>query len=168
MRVSPFRHPWINGYLPLPMAFRSLSRLSSAPGAKASALCPYQLNLSAFPQRLHSVAASRQSGSSFRALRASGFVVVSLFFLLVFRLSPLGFRRPRMSLSRRLVYLIDLIRVFLIPVFGFQGTIRVIWLTPVGLSGHCLRHLRAIPSSINPSGLKWTRTTDLTLIRRAL
>ena len=40
-------------------------------------------------RRLHSVAASRQSGSSFRALRASGFVVVSLFFLLVFRLSPL-------------------------------------------------------------------------------
>ena len=43
--VSPFRYPWIKGYLLLPMAFRSLSRLSSAPGAKASALCPYQLNL---------------------------------------------------------------------------------------------------------------------------
>ena len=83
--------------------------------------------------RLHSVAASRQSGSSFRALRASGFVVISLFFLLVFRLSPFGFRRPRMSLSRRLVYLIDLIRVFLIPVFGFQGTIRVNWFNPGGL-----------------------------------
>ena len=59
MRVSPFRHPWLSGYLPLPMAFRSLSRLSSAPGAKASALCPYQLNLSyGFScRRLHSVAA---------------------------------------------------------------------------------------------------------------
>ena len=60
-------------------------------------------------RRLHSVAASRQSGSSFRALRASGFFV--LCFLLCcfyhkminfFRLSPYGFRRPRMSLSRRL------------------------------------------------------------------
>ena len=37
MRVSPFRHPRIDGYLLLPGAFRSLSRLSSAPSAKASA-----------------------------------------------------------------------------------------------------------------------------------
>ena len=43
-RVSPFRHPRIHGYVPLPAAFRSLSRLSSAPGAKASALCPSLLN----------------------------------------------------------------------------------------------------------------------------
>ena len=39
-RVSPFRHPWITGYLLLPTAFRSLSRLSSALSAKASALRP--------------------------------------------------------------------------------------------------------------------------------
>ena len=44
-RVSPFRHPWINGYLLLPTAFRSLSRLSSALSAKASALCPTLLDL---------------------------------------------------------------------------------------------------------------------------
>ena len=37
-RVSPFRHLRINGYLLLPAAFRSLSRLSSALGAKASSL----------------------------------------------------------------------------------------------------------------------------------
>ncbi len=37
-RVSPFGHPRIIGYLPLPAAFRSLSRPSSALGAKASAL----------------------------------------------------------------------------------------------------------------------------------
>ena len=43
VRVSPFRHPRINGHVPLPAAFRSLSRLSSAPGAKASALCPFCL-----------------------------------------------------------------------------------------------------------------------------
>ena len=46
MQVSPFRDPWINGYLHLPMAFRSLSRLSSALSAKASTLRSYQLNLS--------------------------------------------------------------------------------------------------------------------------
>ena len=44
-RVSPFRNPRIAGYLPLPAAYRSLSRLSSALSAKASTLCPYQLNL---------------------------------------------------------------------------------------------------------------------------
>ena len=42
-RVSPFRHPWIVGYLRLPTAFRSLSRLSSALSAKASAPRPCNL-----------------------------------------------------------------------------------------------------------------------------
>ena len=37
-RVSPFRNLRINGYLLLPEAFRSLSRLSSALSAKASTL----------------------------------------------------------------------------------------------------------------------------------
>ena len=44
-RVSPFRDPRINGYLLLPVAFRSLSRLSSALSAKASALCSLSLDL---------------------------------------------------------------------------------------------------------------------------
>ena len=43
-RVPPFRHPRIPGHLPLPAAFRSLSRLSSAPSAKASAPCPFLLD----------------------------------------------------------------------------------------------------------------------------
>ena len=43
-RVPPFRHPRISGHLPLPAAFRSLSRLSSACSAKASALRPFQLS----------------------------------------------------------------------------------------------------------------------------
>ena len=42
-RVSPFGYLRIDGYLLLPEAFRSLSRPSSAPGAKASALCPFCL-----------------------------------------------------------------------------------------------------------------------------
>ena len=37
--VSPFGYPRIFGYLRLPVAFRSLSRPSSAPGAKAFTLC---------------------------------------------------------------------------------------------------------------------------------
>ena len=43
--VSPFRYLRINGYLLLPEAFRSLSRLSSALSAKASTLRPSLLNL---------------------------------------------------------------------------------------------------------------------------
>ena len=38
MRVSPFGHLRITAYVRLPEAFRSLSRPSSAPSAKASAL----------------------------------------------------------------------------------------------------------------------------------
>ena len=38
-QVTPFRNRWITGYLLLPNAYRSLSRLSSALSAKASALC---------------------------------------------------------------------------------------------------------------------------------
>ena len=47
-RVPPFGHPWINAYLRLPMAFRSLSRPSSAISALASTLRSSSLDL-AFP-----------------------------------------------------------------------------------------------------------------------
>ena len=47
-RVSPFRHLRLFAYMQLPAAFRSLSRLSSALCAKASALCPSLLNLLPF------------------------------------------------------------------------------------------------------------------------
>lgn len=43
-RIAPFRHPRITAYLRLPVAFRSLSRLSSAPSAKAFALRPFLLD----------------------------------------------------------------------------------------------------------------------------
>ena len=44
-RVSPFRNLRINAYLQLPEAYRSLSRLSSAPDAKAFPLRFVSLNL---------------------------------------------------------------------------------------------------------------------------
>ena len=44
MWVSPFRNLRIKAYLQLPAAYRSLSRLSSAPSAKAFALRPYSLD----------------------------------------------------------------------------------------------------------------------------
>lgn len=45
MWVSPFRHLRLYGYLLLPAAFRSLSRLSSALSAKASTLRSFLLDL---------------------------------------------------------------------------------------------------------------------------
>ena len=47
-RVSPFGHPWITAYLRLPMAFRSLSRPSSAISALAFTLRSCSLDLAAF------------------------------------------------------------------------------------------------------------------------
>ena len=44
-RVAPFGHPRIYAYLQLPEAFRSLSRPSSPPIAKASTIRPYLLLL---------------------------------------------------------------------------------------------------------------------------
>ena len=44
--VSPFGDPRIEAYLQLPVAYRSLSRPSSAPDAKAFALCSLSLELS--------------------------------------------------------------------------------------------------------------------------
>ena len=43
--VSPFGNPRIDAYLQLPEAYRSLSRPSSAPDAKAFALCSSSLEL---------------------------------------------------------------------------------------------------------------------------
>ena len=45
-RVVPFGNHWIKGYLHLPNAYRSLSRPSSPPRAKASAMRPSLLSLS--------------------------------------------------------------------------------------------------------------------------
>ena len=54
-RVSPFRNLRINGYLLLPEAFRSLSRLSSALSAKASTLRSSSLNQLSLPRSVAGV-----------------------------------------------------------------------------------------------------------------
>ena len=54
-RVSPFRYLRINGYLLLPEAFRSLSRLSSALSAKASTLRSLYLDLLILAFSIYSV-----------------------------------------------------------------------------------------------------------------
>ena len=59
MWVSPFGYLWIIGYVRLPAAFRSLSRPSSAPSARASTLRSFCLT--AF--NMHSVACPAPFGS---------------------------------------------------------------------------------------------------------
>ena len=44
-RIAPFGNLRITMYLPFPAAYRSLSRPSSAPSAKAFALRPFSLDL---------------------------------------------------------------------------------------------------------------------------
>ena len=57
-RVSPFGNLRIDAYVPLPEAYRSLSRPSSAPDAKAFPLCSFSLNLVA-ADSVHSVSPAR-------------------------------------------------------------------------------------------------------------
>ena len=45
-RVAPFGHPGINAYVPLPLAYRSLSRPSSPPCAQAFPTCLRSLDYS--------------------------------------------------------------------------------------------------------------------------
>ena len=54
MRVRPFGDPRVKGYVPLAAAYRSLSRPSSAPCAKASAVRPCHLGprLRGAPRRI--------------------------------------------------------------------------------------------------------------------
>ena len=58
-RVSPFRNLRVNEYLLLTAAYRSLSRLSSALSAKASALRSFLLDLFVF-----AISVSQNNGSS--------------------------------------------------------------------------------------------------------
>ena len=77
-RVSPFRYLRINGYLLLPEAFRSLSRLSSALSAKASTLRPYYFNRSRNDRIL------RFSVSSLMySVTSAGFVFLSYLYLVL-------------------------------------------------------------------------------------
>ena len=102
-RVSPFRDPWIEGYLHLPMAYRSLSRLSSALSAKASTLRSLQLDQMLFSKLRH-----------IALCHLAGFV--SLFYIDVTRY-------PRMSCYISFLQTFDTLR-FLIQYSVFKVQIR--------------------------------------------
>ena len=145
-RVSPFRHLRIVGYLLLPEAFRSLSRLSSALSAKASTICSFlhdQLPDASHPAHRHSVAGVG-SGPIFsvRFLRTSWLMFLHYLGCLV----PPGCLAPGRFLD---------ISSFL--VCGFQGTCD---------NQRLPRLLRSPPRLSN--GEYEIRTRDLLLARQAL
>ena len=97
MRVSPFRHLRIKGYLLLPAAFRSLSRLSSAPSAKAFPLCSFLLDLLVYLYTRNFVASSCVSLTlrlSASAYSASFALLLTLLFSIV---DPLNISALRIS-----------------------------------------------------------------------
>ena len=73
-RVPPFGYPWINACLRLPMAFRSLSRPSSAISALASTLRSFSLDLASFRSRpLLRLFQDRAARASFRCFPLCSF-----------------------------------------------------------------------------------------------
>ena len=158
-RVSPFGYPRLSACLRLRTAFRSLPRPSSAPSARASAPCLSSLNL--FLPRL--AWRFRPAWSSQASVpMPSGMAAPASLPLLYF---PASFDASSIVLLHE---------SFPIHVLGFGFNIRFSRCNrlsdPVSrhLNGlkRILPPLRRLPSGLN--GLKWTRTTDLTLIRRAL
>ena len=176
MRVSPFRRLRINGHLLLPEAFRSLSRLSSALSARASSPCSFSHDLfsphplgrrAPFPLP-PSVTDGPVSGffpaASLRPPRMS--------FLFLFRYSRIG------------CFNVEFSRCF------FRAFHARSWRLRDSNSRPPACKAGALPTELSPraerfrgpsrprslfsgtpagaDGLKWTRTTDLTLIRRAL
>ena len=147
--VAPFGNLRIDGYLLLPAAYRSLSRPSSAPSAKAFTLCSFSLDLWLSPFR-------DRPASNFRAFFLHQLLILSM--KSVFLVSRFNLKLqftphilPGLLPLERL-YFVKLCRdlaaasrfrlkFVLFALFSFQGTF---------------------------GGLGRTRTSDLTLIRRAL
>ena len=161
-RVSPFRHLRIKDYLHLPAAFRSLSRLSSALSAKASTLRSFLLDYSIL-------------------------VIIALItfvtnFWSVTYYSLKNFTVITMSWSNRYLIILSFCmkfskyisqQILFSSADNGDGEIRT--LDPL-LARQVLSQLSYAPiwvtyliiQSHSASGLEKTRTSDLTLIRRAL
>ena len=122
MRVSPFRHPRIIGYLHLPAAFRSLSRLSSALSAKASSLRSLQLNLfSSFclQHTVYSGIDSRMHAAQLFARSPTGLYSVTFQSRLSYKLLCFPSRRLRGNMASDVSFPISSQRIF-IPRFSID------------------------------------------------
>ena len=156
------------GYLLLPVAYRSLSRPSSAPDAKAFPLRSFQLDLSPFSQRL-----VREFLVLFE--NYAGFTKIEIVchpasFRMLFHNQFVSSVSPQRNLSVALLAFVTL--------FSFQGADR----RPQAFA--CLRHsfqpllqsdlkIRSFDQVFkskgkSPGGPEWARTTDLTIISRTL
>ena len=139
--VSPFGHLRIKAYLLLPEAYRSLSRPSSAPNAKAFSLCSFSLEL-------------------FSSAFANSFLTwvsqIGSFSLIVIQLPAV--RKNHIS-DLKLPFLLDF-TILLSFVCSSQTSICLLFLYSVFKVHFASFRLLG--------GLKWIRTIDLALIRRAL
>ena len=154
-RVAPFGYPRINGYLLLPEAFRSLSRPSSAPDAKAFPLRSFQLDLSPFSQRL-----VREFLVLFE--NYAGFTKIEIV------CHPASFRmlfHNQFASSCFCMTPLCCLTCF-VTLFSFQGT----GFQPLLRSDLKIRSFDQVFKSKgkSPGGPEWARTTDLTIISRTL
>ena len=155
--LSGFPHSEIhgyNGYLLLPVAYRSLSRPSSAPDAKAFPLRSFQLDLSNHLLILK-VELCRQFNRIFEIVIVTHLYDVPQLKLKI-RSSVLSNKRPLCCLAYH----------FFITLFSFQGAkLRKLFRGEAASEvffAYFLVHKKV------SGGLERTRTSDLTLIRRAL
>ena len=167
-RVSPFGNLRVKAYVQLTAAYRSLSRPSSAPDAKAFPLRSFQLDLSPFSQRL-----VREFLVLFE--NYAGFTKIEIVchpasFRMLFHNQFVSSVSPQRNLSVALLAFVTL--------FSFQGADR----RPQASA--CLRHsfqpllqsdlkIRSFDQVFkskgkSPGGPEWARTTDLTIISRTL
>ena len=190
-QVSPFGHLRVNGYVRLTAAFRSLSRPSSAPSAKAFALCSLLLDLCVFQHVflsfytqnvvailqliyfydvnavLNERLLKRRKNSN--VLEMNGFHMkyekTTFFFdfmtltilYSVFKVHTVCFRNCEMEIAR-----LELATPCL------QGRCSPNWAKPPKVICLFYFYIMISPIFCKKNGLKWTRTTDLALIRRAL
>ena len=122
-RVSPFRYLRLYAYLQLPASFRSLSRLSSAPGAKASAPRPFLLNRPlSFRMRF---SRSRLAWRYLRFLLPLISLCLSALFLDCLVISRFANSRYKRTASSANISIRDssIRQDSGLSVFGFQGTI---------------------------------------------
>ena len=152
--VSPFGNLRITAHLQLPEAYRSLSRPSSAPDAKAFPLRSFQLDLSNHLLILK-VELCRQFNRIFEIVIVTHLYDVPQLKLKI-RSSVLSNKRPLCCLAYH----------FFITLFSFQGSIFQLLLQPD--LKICLTPGLQIQQQLLFGGPEWARTTDLTIISRTL
>ena len=163
--VPAFGNLRIIGYLLLPAAYRSLSRPSSAPGAKASALCSLLLDLllvfSLQPSLSHSFQ-DKLFSNTHTSVYVWDFITTVLLVVKIFWFSRLINEIVFWDLSQNPQNFEKTLLWFISISFSLLTCLYTIWYF-IQFSRYIL-----FGSYQSNGGLGRTRTSDLTLIRRAL